>query len=434
MLRWRARDRRRNGPGGFFPGATLDMNFAQSRYLGATPSSMTVTRASTGYAEDQSGVWTSFGNNEPRITNKGLLVEEARTNSLRNNSMQGAVAGTPGTAPTNWVNGTGSSVGISWRIAGVGTENGVEYVDIAFSGTVAGVLSGQVIYFDASINAAAATTGQTWTNSAFLKLVSGNLTGWTSLDLTLRENDSGPAFLRQTLSNVLTMGGTLTRFSHAVTMGASTAGIATGLRFSIADTTVVDATIRIGWPQLELGAFATSPIRTTSAAVTRAADAVSLTGTAFSSWYGAPTAATIYAENFAQAPVSFATNQYIAAISDGTLNNRLSLFWPGTALNLQGRITSGGVAATPGVAGTTSPTNRVTKVALAAGVGANLGIASYDASLGTASTPAAFPVGCNVMTLGQQEVGAAQFLNGYLRRIAYFPSRLANAELQAITT
>jgi hypothetical protein len=38
----------------------------------------------------------------------------------------------------------------------------------------------------------------------------------------------------------------------------------------------VDATFRIGWPQLELGAFASSPIRTTSAAVTRATDDITL--------------------------------------------------------------------------------------------------------------------------------------------------------------
>lgn len=48
----------------------------------------------------------------------GLLVEPQRTNSIRNNSMQGAVAGTPGTPPTNWTMGTAN--GISREILGLG--------------------------------------------------------------------------------------------------------------------------------------------------------------------------------------------------------------------------------------------------------------------------------------------------------------------------
>jgi hypothetical protein len=64
---------------------------------------LTTTRASLAWSDDSIGVWRQFANNIPRITDKGLLVEEARTNGIRNNSMQGAVVGTPGTPPTNWV-------------------------------------------------------------------------------------------------------------------------------------------------------------------------------------------------------------------------------------------------------------------------------------------------------------------------------------------
>src|ERR1044072_2556096 len=87
------------------PQATIDMDFARGRYFGKTLSDLTFTRALAAYAEDAGGVYTQFGSGAPRITNKGFLIEEARTNSIRNNSAQGAtigVVGSGGALPTNW--------------------------------------------------------------------------------------------------------------------------------------------------------------------------------------------------------------------------------------------------------------------------------------------------------------------------------------------
>ena len=75
---WEGRLRSR---GGFFPGATLDMNFANATYLGAKPSDLTVVRASVAYGTNADGSLTRFGVNVPRITALGLLIEAARTNS-----------------------------------------------------------------------------------------------------------------------------------------------------------------------------------------------------------------------------------------------------------------------------------------------------------------------------------------------------------------
>jgi len=73
-----------------FPGATFGSNFTTSQYQlsGAVygdPSLIpgwTFTRASTGYAETAAGALVAFASGAPRITDKGLLVEEARTNLL----------------------------------------------------------------------------------------------------------------------------------------------------------------------------------------------------------------------------------------------------------------------------------------------------------------------------------------------------------------
>jgi hypothetical protein len=89
----------------------------------------------------------------------GLLVETSATNSIRNNSMQGAVVGSPGTLPTNWNRNT---AGISSSIVGIGIEAGIDYVDIRFSGTSV-TAGGTTIYGNAEPNGSvAAAPGQTW--------------------------------------------------------------------------------------------------------------------------------------------------------------------------------------------------------------------------------------------------------------------------------
>lgn len=83
------------GPG-FLPGASVALNFTSGQYRfgpGSAASSsfaglpgLTVTRGSpaTTYAETVAGVLVPFSANQARITNKGLLIEEARTNLFLN--------------------------------------------------------------------------------------------------------------------------------------------------------------------------------------------------------------------------------------------------------------------------------------------------------------------------------------------------------------
>src|SRR4029453_13755505 len=81
---------------GVLSGAAVDLDFQHGRYFGAPLASIVVSRASVGYANDSVGAWTAFGPNVLRRTDNGILVEESRTNGIRNNSMQGAAAGTVG--------------------------------------------------------------------------------------------------------------------------------------------------------------------------------------------------------------------------------------------------------------------------------------------------------------------------------------------------
>ena len=409
-------------PAGHFAGATLDLNFVASSGYPAAPSLLlTTTRSSSGdYADNSAGVWSSFAANIPRITDKGLLVEEARTNSIRNNSMQGAVAGTPGTAPTNW--GV-SATGLTIELVGTGTQNGVEYVDYRLSGTT-GATSATVAF--ETPTAIAATTGQVWAESAFLSFVGGSKTNITSLFFTVTENTSGGVFVANNDGSdfVASLTSTLTRFSTVRTLagGGTVAAAAPKLRFSWSIGVAIDITLRIGWPQLELGAFATSPIRTTGVSATRAADVATA-----SAVLAGPR--TMYAEGAPSAPDSYATSQILAQLDNGTANERI-LFFRASA-NPSGTVVVGGSSVDYNAIdlGTHSQ-NATGKYALALESGAQSGV--FNAGSISAGVKASLPTTSSTLRLGCNSAGAGQW-NGYIRRISLFPSRLADAQLQALT-
>ena len=109
---------------------TLNLDFANTKTLDPR---VTFTRASTGTFVGSNGLIQTAASNIPRFDHNpttgeslGLLVEEARTNSLTNNTMVGAVAGTPGTLPTGWPF-QASSAGLAVSIVGTGTESGIAY-------------------------------------------------------------------------------------------------------------------------------------------------------------------------------------------------------------------------------------------------------------------------------------------------------------------
>ena len=80
------------------------------------------------------GTLTEVNNNEPALDGtKGLLIEETSTNEIRNPRCEGAVAGTPGTLPTNWLVVAGG--GVTTEVVGSGTEDGWPYLEFRISGT-----------------------------------------------------------------------------------------------------------------------------------------------------------------------------------------------------------------------------------------------------------------------------------------------------------
>lgn len=192
---------------------------------------------------------------------------QSRSNQVRNNSGQGAVAGTPGTLPTNW--SFGGAVGLTTSVVGTGTGAGIDYLDVRLAGTTGGTFA--VFLPEASANIAAAN-GQAWFFSAFMAIAGGNATNITSLSMTVRQQDSGGATLSDLVAVVDVfplLSGTLRRVGGVVTTNnASTAFVRPLFGFTYNSAVAIDITLRVGGTMLHQGTAALSPIRTSTTART----------------------------------------------------------------------------------------------------------------------------------------------------------------------
>lgn len=243
------------------------------------PSGATLTRASAnGTYFDSSGVLQTVGANVARFTYspttlllRGLLVEPARTNGIRNNTGQGVAAGSPGTLPTNWTASGGA--GLTRTVVGTGVEDGIEYVDIRWAGTPSSTL---FINLESSTQIAA-LNGQTWTNSIYPKLAGGSVTGVT-FSVNIAENNSGGTALAVTGQSFVPTNAALRTQRVSVTRTFNQATTAFTLPYMPLSFTgvAVDFTLRFGLPQSEQGSSRSSVIEDSGSAGTRAQDVLTL--------------------------------------------------------------------------------------------------------------------------------------------------------------
>ncbi|WP_026782965.1 phage head spike fiber domain-containing protein [Pleomorphomonas koreensis] len=204
-----------------------------------------------------------------------LRFEGAATNSIRNSTMVGAGAGTPGSAPTNW-SLVASASGLTRSIVGVGSMLGKPYIDVRWRGTIAGTASAQMD--PESSMQLAGVQGQTWTHAADIALVAGAWPTTGNVYIGITERSSAGSVIAGGNASLRGIGSALTRISHSRTLAnASTAYVQPVIRFDpSADGEVVDFTVRIAAPQMEMSAAASSYIPTSGAAVTRPADVAPL--------------------------------------------------------------------------------------------------------------------------------------------------------------
>jgi hypothetical protein len=343
---------------------------------------------------------------------RGLLIEEQRTNSeLYSEDFANA----------HWSKNQ-STVSSNVISAPDGNLTGDKLI------TDSGLPNGQVF---ATV---ALTASTTFTFSCFAKAAEWS---WVNLETRGPENLNVGAWFNLSAGTVGTVSAGVTAsitpvgngwYRCAVTRTTGTGATASRQRIysTNADNTLStgDGTsgIYIWGAQLEANAFATSYIPTTTTALTRNADVASMTGTNFSSWYNA-SEGTVFGE---YQTVSAGTTQFLAAITSVSETDRITLGQ--TTTTYVGAVVDTGSTQASITQGTTSL--NVAKISLAYAVN-NFAFSANGAAPNT-DTSGTVPSGVTEMKLGRRGTSTSP-LNGWISRIAYYPTRLPNATLQALT-
>lgn len=392
-------------------------------------------RASSKTRTNAAGVVQTIGNNVPPhdyrnadgtlSTFPRLNLEPQRTNSIRNSSMVGAVAGSPGTVPTNWV--LVPTTGLSSQVLGIGVENGLPYIDFRVTGTASTNNPFRFIYEQST--QIAASNSQTWTISNWFRLTGSSVT----VNLAIAQRNSSGGLLAETLSQILYTS-SLQRYSFSNTNNnALTAFVVPEVRVSITSGQTYDFTIRIAAPQMELGAFATTWVPTTTAAVTRLADTPSKTGV--SSLIG--TTGGVLFGNFNITRLGF-TRTFMSVQDSSYAANAFRIECTGTPNFNQWRIhiRAGGVSILDQSIISPVFTAGQNKLAFAYSTATN-GIAFYNnGSLLFQTTVSTLPNVCNSIFLGSRGLSGVldNFYNDGVNEAALFTTRLTNAQLAQLTT
>ena len=366
--------------------ADIDFDFQNGRYYqagqGVDPLVLTTTsRASTAYADNLAGEWSAFLSNVPRITNKGLLVEETRTNVVLWNRDLTNVA---------W---TASNVTVAKD------QTGIDGTATSASSLTATAGNGTVLQ---AITLASSARFQ----SAFVK----RITGSGVVNMTM---DNGATWTAVTVTSVWTRVAIPTQTLANPTVG-----------FRI--VTSGDA-IAVDFVQNENNSvFATSPILVTTVAVARAADVVTVTTPPI---FGA--SCTLFGRGTPVAPITLTAEQDIISINDGTNNNNFRLLRNATtgAVLENYRVGAAGATASSGSAWATSASGKVA----AAGASGDQAVSFNGASVGVNTFAGSLGGVANVVNIGTSAAGAVPF-RGYVERVALWSTtRLSNADLQRIT-
>jgi hypothetical protein len=372
---------------------SLDLRFADNKSLvdAVTGASLiTFTRASSGTYVDSAGVLQTAATDVPRFDHNpttgeslGLLVEEPRTN-LRLNSAtyQPTSGGTPAAYTIDQVAPDGTTTGSRQTAATPRTFE--DYTGIA---------------------------NALYTFSFYCRVTSG--TAAFSIQL---KNAATDTVITSDTSPVATT--TWRRF----TISGTTAGATPGVRVELVG--VVPGFVFWG-AQLEAGAFPTSYIPTTTAAVTRSADVASITGSAFTSFYN-QSEGTVFADFLRTYSGNFPNYPNLYQFNDGTDNNEITMLGIQGTQSIQGFVTTGAIqqfASTAFTSAVPGP-NRSAHSFIS-----NNSAFAWNGALGALDTSVSIPT-VNQVKFGER---GAQRFTGHYKRLTYWPQRLPNPTLQSLT-
>jgi len=351
-------------------------------------SRVTVARAlNTATRVNSSGLIETINANLPRFdftlntggACRGLLIEETRTNiCLQSQDLN-----------TTWVKSS-SSVNTDVAISPDGTQNADQL--ICAGGTF------QMLYQDIPV-----TSGQSYTLSFYAK--SGNAS-----------NTQFRVWLEQVGGTATVITPTQSWARYSITATSPDTNVRTAFGVTSGATAV---NVYIWGVQVELGAFATSYIPTTTTSAARNADVVTMTGTNFSDWWQATTGSAVARAR----QISVTGTRPWVQFDDTTANNIIALRGNTTNPELyikattdQAQIDAGTIAAN-------------TDYGLAGSWNTNDSAAAINGAGVITDTSVTVP------TVTQARLGSdgTNYLNGWLQSVRYWPQRIINAEVQAFS-
>jgi len=175
----------------------------------------------------------------------------ASRNFIPNPFMSGAVVGTPGTLPTGW--SVRQPNGMTTNVSAVGTESGINYIDLSISGTASATTSYQLQ--TNTTTSVPISFGNTYTSSVFMYYsVTTALPNSFSLGVfSFQSNGSTFNNNYATTKAVATSGSLGSRLiSQNYTSSVSTdAWQNIVLQFNQTATSVYNFNIRLGWPVIQ---------------------------------------------------------------------------------------------------------------------------------------------------------------------------------------
>lgn len=389
-----------------FTSAVLDSRVTFARTTSATNPATYV---------NSSGVIASATNNEPRfeydpvtLSCKGLLIEESRANlTPRSSEFDNPAWGK-----------TRISVSQNVITSPDGTQNADKLVEDSSASTS---------HF---ISQTITLTAAPYTASIFAKKGERS---WMFLKLAASGGNGAYFDLNNGAVGTVTAGytATITNYGNgwyrcAITVTATAAGWAYEVQTASSNNGRLytgDGTsgIYVYGSQLEAGAFSTSYIPTTTAALTRNADVATITGTNFSDWWNAGTGGT----TVKALPSTVSGTRPLIQFDDGTANEIIAL--RGNTTNPELYIVDGGTPQAQIDAGTIAAN---TAYRLAAGWATNDCSAVINGGAVVVDGSAAIP------TVTQARLGSdgTNYLNGHLQTIEYYNRKPTNTTLEQLSS
>jgi hypothetical protein len=345
-----------------------------------------------------------FEHNPTTGESLGLEIEEQRTNLATYSELFNNIA---------FWNYTNVSIVTTANISPSGTQTAQKIVETAtnasqrlgnFSLTVTnGAAYTLSIYAKAAERNWIRLGGDNFNGSVWFNLSSGTV-GTVNASTTVTGysiNSVGNGWYRCIVSFVIPT--TLPYFTYTIG-NADNVGTYTGNGYS---------GIYLWGAQMEAGAFSTSYVPTVASQVTRSADSASMTGANFSSWYRTD------------------EGSFYLGFSTADSGGAEFLSGQGTAAALLYSSSSLDMKTFNGTSGISTANTYALNTSAKAALSYNTTARSLVLNAGTVVTSTS-----GIQTLTQLTIGQSfgSFMNGNISKIAYYPKRLQNSELIALTT